>query len=1113
MAGRTKAADAPSPGPTPEALLSRWRDARDPDSLGALFDAAAPGLFRLALSLEPDAAAAEDALQETFLAAAAAAHRWDPSRPVIPWLAGILRHRVQEGRRARRRTPDPTRLPPPPPPDDPALLAETAEERERLRAAMEALPEPYRGVALLRWRYGLDPAEIADVRGQPPGTVWSLLHRAAKRLRAEVGALPALVLAFRPERGLDGVKRALLRRAATGAAAAAGAASSSTAAAAALETGGILMTAKTGVAAAATLVLVAAGSWVLLRPGPAPAPGDGEAATSRNDAGAPVVPADPSPRPPEAVPPGAPADPLPPPVDLEACDRDLDLFGVVVDPEGRPVPGATVESFRRPAEMLYDLPPELRSSREAGPSTRTARDGTFVLRLERGARVHLRVDAPPFAETTLQHRPAGARLRVVLRPGTTLRLTVRDDAGAPVAGVPVQLHRPAELPLPLIDRRTVTDPQGRCTFHRLTAGPAALGVDHPALGLPEPRGVRIAEAGEQTLEVVLPRGRVVAGEVRDASSGAPIPGAVVRFDPMTAPRGTTDPEGAFSVAGWSGGPEDALHIGAAGFATARVPVPEEGPVVARLSPATVVRGRVQDAHGRPLPGARALLTRTPTGALALSGEDGGFRLAGDLGGRFPILAVSAPGHGSAFRPLRRGDAPEVDLGDIRLPAGRTIHGTVVDVAGRAIEDAPVIAEPDTREYVLPRELREVAWTDDLGRFRFIDRSPGRWRVAVLPDGPAGPVEVVIDVPEGVDPPAVILRPAASRDVAVTVVDGSGAPIEGAVAGVRSAGRESGRLQRTDAAGRAVLRGVAREAAEVRVADPRPDARFLPETVPLPADADALRVALARPAAGISGRAVGPDGEPVPGAWLFARPFGTPAADPLGGAMTGRDGSFRLDLPAGTRVDIVIDAQAATMSRSPYRGEVAAVEAPAGDVLLRARRVTADGSLRVLVLDPDGNAVPRAPLYVFGAGPPRTGLTGDDGVFAVEGLTGDPLDVQLVHQEEDPKWAEWVPPPTTRVDDGRGRLELRIRRGRILRGRVVDGAGAAVPGGLCIASYGDGTRTQGVIDGEGRFALPVLPDRIVDELLTGQWDAAGTEVARASLADVPPDAVDVVLRYP
>ena len=63
--------EAPPRAPSLEALMARFRETGDPGALGALFDATAPGLFGLALTLLPDLASAEDALQETFLAARA----------------------------------------------------------------------------------------------------------------------------------------------------------------------------------------------------------------------------------------------------------------------------------------------------------------------------------------------------------------------------------------------------------------------------------------------------------------------------------------------------------------------------------------------------------------------------------------------------------------------------------------------------------------------------------------------------------------------------------------------------------------------------------------------------------------------------------------------------------------------------------------------------------------------------------------------------------------------------------------------------------------------------------------------------------------------------------
>src|SRR5204863_2190676 len=94
---------------TPDDDWRRFRATGDAGALGALFDAVSPELFRLALSLSPDAASAEDALQETWLVALKSSDRHDAERPVVPWLVGILRRKVHEVRRASRR-PDEVRV-------------------------------------------------------------------------------------------------------------------------------------------------------------------------------------------------------------------------------------------------------------------------------------------------------------------------------------------------------------------------------------------------------------------------------------------------------------------------------------------------------------------------------------------------------------------------------------------------------------------------------------------------------------------------------------------------------------------------------------------------------------------------------------------------------------------------------------------------------------------------------------------------------------------------------------------------------------------------------------------------------------------------------------------
>lgn len=65
----------------------------------------------------------------------------------------------------------------------PERQAERAEARRELAALLLALPARYRAVVLLRHVEGLGYAEIAQVTGQPIGTVKANVHRGVRLLR------------------------------------------------------------------------------------------------------------------------------------------------------------------------------------------------------------------------------------------------------------------------------------------------------------------------------------------------------------------------------------------------------------------------------------------------------------------------------------------------------------------------------------------------------------------------------------------------------------------------------------------------------------------------------------------------------------------------------------------------------------------------------------------------------------------------------------------------------------------------------------------------------------------------------------------------------------------
>ncbi|MCR9245841.1 MAG: sigma-70 family RNA polymerase sigma factor [bacterium] len=171
--------------------FAEWVDRRDPAALTRVFDATAGRLVLVASHLVGREGSAEDLVQATFLAAMAKATTWDRSRPLWPWLTGILQNeaRMHWRRQQRRREVDlAAATAEPAATSDPQAIAASGEAFDALVAAIEELPLPYRQVLRLRLVHGMEPIAIAQVLEQPTGTVRAQLHRGLERLRQ---ALPA----------------------------------------------------------------------------------------------------------------------------------------------------------------------------------------------------------------------------------------------------------------------------------------------------------------------------------------------------------------------------------------------------------------------------------------------------------------------------------------------------------------------------------------------------------------------------------------------------------------------------------------------------------------------------------------------------------------------------------------------------------------------------------------------------------------------------------------------------------------------------------------------------------------------------------------------------------
>lgn len=159
---------------------------------------------RLAFNVLRDSEEARDVAQDAFIRAWQALPSFKGQSAFYTWLFRIAMNAAQDRLRQRgvhgrafgtERVPeeemDRVMVDPDPRPDTTALRAE---ERARIRQALDTLSDSHRAIIMLSDLEGLSYREIADVLDIPMGTVMSRLHNARKRLKDALGPLLLVVL-------------------------------------------------------------------------------------------------------------------------------------------------------------------------------------------------------------------------------------------------------------------------------------------------------------------------------------------------------------------------------------------------------------------------------------------------------------------------------------------------------------------------------------------------------------------------------------------------------------------------------------------------------------------------------------------------------------------------------------------------------------------------------------------------------------------------------------------------------------------------------------------------------------------------------------------------------
>jgi RNA polymerase sigma factor (sigma-70 family) len=744
-------------------------------------------LRRLARQLADQPADVEDLLQDTWTAA------WprppDPGRPPRPWLAEVLRNFARMGQRSstrrtdREHAADELAVRNAPATDD--LIAQVELQRRLAELVLE-LEEPYRSTILLRYHEDRTATDIARQEGIAPATVrWRLkegLSRLRQRMderygdqrRAWVGLLPAtepsvatglgkglVLMKLKTKAGLL-VAMLLLLAVGAGVIWKRGAAPERSSAADSTQaTPAHPMPPQTGSrpwqAGATGPAVLGAIDGVVVDSRDQPVPGATVALARRVDpansgaaplAGTSVTGADGRFRIADVAPGTftATATASPPGlhpavqtgIQVTGGTRSLRLVmtsggvlveGRVLDHEGGILPGARVTARATPS--AGQAPGD-------GPLmflTATDRQGAWSMTLPSG-QYALKGELDGYAPGTLSLTlVARARADLVLEPASGIfGRVVHASTGAPVPGARVQV-------IPTYRRGTwapavESDADGRFRLQRLPLGEfliqARLGR---LIGKSGPVAVVPARA-IMDVEVLVSEAFVIAGRVVTADA-RPAGGVAVMSESVTdggVSWGEAGPTGEFEIAGVLPGKHQIqVWLKDGGRARREVTVENDDVtgVELRITPGLVVRGHVDDRHGRPAPGVRVVATTDAGGGaerynrIATTDASGDFQLPPDIPWGVLSLRAGRPDDGLALwgpQPTKPGAVVNVSL---RLGEGAGLTGIVRNDDGSPAAGARIlVVNPEGGN---GDRAQVVAGAD--GRYRLAALAPGWARAA------------------------------------------------------------------------------------------------------------------------------------------------------------------------------------------------------------------------------------------------------------------------------------------------------------------------------------------------------------------------------------------------